>query len=82
LTAVARWRFDHVITLCDKVREYARDHGLATTMHWSLPDPSAAGDGDGDGDGATYQGFDCAATELVSRIDFLLPVLNAGARKR
>ena len=80
LTAVARWRFDHVITLCDKVREYARDHGLATTMHWSLPDPSAAGDGDGDGDGD--QGFDCVATELDNRIDFLLPVLNAGARKR
>lgn len=78
LTAVARRRFDHVITLCDKVREYARDHDLATTMHWSLPDPSAAGDGDN----TTYQGFDCVATELGSRIDFLLPVLNAGARKR
>jgi protein-tyrosine-phosphatase len=35
LAAVARRRFDHVITLCDRVREYARD------------DPSAAADGAG-----------------------------------
>jgi protein-tyrosine-phosphatase len=68
LAAVVRQRFDHVITLCDRVREYARDHGLATTMHWSLPDPSAAG-----GDG--YQEFHRVASELNSRIGFLLPVL-------
>jgi protein-tyrosine-phosphatase len=71
LTAVARRRFDYVITLCDKVREYARDHGLATTMHWSLPDPSAAADSDR----ASYPEFRRVASELNSRIDFLLPVL-------
>ena len=71
LTAVARRRFDHVITLCDKVREYARDHGLATTMHWSLPDPSAAADSDRD----SYPEFRRVASELDSRIEFLLPVL-------
>jgi protein-tyrosine-phosphatase/DNA-binding transcriptional ArsR family regulator len=69
LAAVARRRFDHVITLCDRVREYARDHGLATTMHWSLPDPSAAADGAG------YQEFQRVASELNNRIEFLLPVL-------
>jgi protein-tyrosine-phosphatase/DNA-binding transcriptional ArsR family regulator len=71
LTAVARRRFDHVITLCDKVREYARDHGLAPTMHWSVPDPSAAADSDR----ASYPEFRYVASELNSRIDFLLPVL-------
>ena len=71
LTAVGRRHFDHVITLCDKVREYARDHGLATTMHWSLPDPSAAGASDR----ASYPEFRCVASELNSRIEFLLPVL-------
>jgi protein-tyrosine-phosphatase len=71
LAAVVRGRFDHVITLCDRVREYARDHGVATTMHWSLPDPSAAGDGDR----ARYQEFHRVASELNNRIDFLLPVL-------
>ena len=68
LTAVARRRFDYVITLCDKVREYANDHGLVTAMHWSLPDPSAAG---------SYREFRCVAGELSTRIEFLLPVLAA-----
>jgi protein-tyrosine-phosphatase/DNA-binding transcriptional ArsR family regulator len=71
LTAVARRRFDYVITLCDKVREYAHDHGLPTTMHWSLPDPSAAADRDRD----SYPEFRRVASELDSRIEFLLPVL-------
>jgi protein-tyrosine-phosphatase len=71
LTAVARRRFDYVITLCDKVREYTRDHGLATTMHWSLPDPSAGADSDR----ASYPEFRRVASELNSRIEFLLPVL-------
>jgi protein-tyrosine-phosphatase len=74
LTAVvARRSFDYVITLCDKVREYARDHGVATTMHWSLPDPSAAADSDR----ASFPEFRCVAGELDSRIDFLLSVLDA-----
>ncbi|HEY3994867.1 MAG TPA: ArsR family transcriptional regulator [Mycobacterium sp.] len=73
LTAVARRRFDYVITLCDKVREYAIDRGVTTTMHWSLPDPSAvAGSGR-----ASYAEFDRLATELDIRIEFLLPVLSA-----
>src|SRR5262249_20704055 len=71
LTAVARRRFDYVITLCDKVREYARDHGVATTTHWSLPDRPAAADSDR----SSYPEFRRVATELSNRIDFLLPVL-------
>lgn len=72
LTAVARRRFDCVITLCDRVREYAFDHGVTTTMHWSLPDPSVAG----------YREFGRVAIELDERIDFLLPVLDAYPRGR
>ncbi len=75
LAAVYRRRFDQVITLCDKVREYARDHGLATTMHWSLPDPSTAADSDR----GSYPEFRRVASELNSRIDFLLPVLARAA---
>jgi ArsR family transcriptional regulator, arsenate/arsenite/antimonite-responsive transcriptional repressor / arsenate reductase (thioredoxin) len=78
LTALARRNFDHVITLCDKVREYARDHGLATTMHWSLPDPAAAADDDR----ASYPEFRRVASELNTRIDFLLPALATGPRAR
>lgn len=65
LAAVSRRRFDCVITLCDKVREYARDHDLATTMHWSLPDPSAAGGG--------YPQFSRVAGELSRRVEFFVP---------
>lgn len=72
LTAVAGRRFDCVITLCDKVREYAHDHDLATTMHWSLPDPSAG----------RYPEFERVANELDDRIEFLLPVLDAYPRRR
>lgn len=71
LAAVSRRRFDCVITLCDKVREYARDHDLATTMHWSLPDPSAAG--------AEYPQFRYVASELSRRVDFFVPGLSARA---
>lgn len=75
LTAIARRRFDYVITLCDKVREFPRDDHSATAMHWSLPDPSAAADNNR----ASYRQFRRVATELNTRIEFLLPVLAQGA---
>jgi protein-tyrosine-phosphatase/DNA-binding transcriptional ArsR family regulator len=79
LIAVARRHFDYVITLCDKVREYAGDHGVATTMHWSLPDPSAAAASDRASYEASYPEFRRVASELDSRIEFLLPVLARAA---
>jgi protein-tyrosine-phosphatase len=59
--------FDYVITLCDKIRAIQRDHGSAVTMHWSLPDPSAAAATDA----ASYPEFQRVARELESRINFL-----------
>ena len=67
LTAVAERRFDYVITLCDKIREFPHEHGSAAAMHWSLPDPSAGSAG--------YRQFRRVAAELDTRIGFLLPVL-------
>lgn len=67
LDALTGRRFDHVITLCDRIREIPRDHGPAATAHWSLPDPSAAGDTDR----ATYPEFRRVAKELDTRIAFL-----------
>jgi ArsR family transcriptional regulator, arsenate/arsenite/antimonite-responsive transcriptional repressor / arsenate reductase (thioredoxin) len=67
LDAVAGRRFDHVITLCDKIREIPRDHGSAATTHWSLSDPSASGADDR----ATYPEFRSVAKELDTRIGFL-----------
>lgn len=59
--------FEYVITLCDKIREIPRDHGSAITMHWSLPDPSAAGATDA----ASYPEFQRVARELDARIRYL-----------
>lgn len=59
--------FDYVITLCDKIREIPRDHGAAVTMHWSLPDPSAAAANDA----ASYPAFQRVASEIESRIRYL-----------
>ena len=49
LSSLARRRFDHVITLCDKAREASPEfpHHPKRT-HWSIPDPTAAsGDREG-----------------------------------
>jgi hypothetical protein len=40
-------------------------------VHWSLPDPAAGADTPR----AAYAGFDRLATELSTRVRFLLPVL-------
>jgi ArsR family transcriptional regulator, arsenate/arsenite/antimonite-responsive transcriptional repressor / arsenate reductase (thioredoxin) len=78
LTAIAQRRFDYVITLCDKVREFPRDDHRATAVHWSLPDPSAAADSNR----ASYRQFRGVANELDTRIRFLLPVLAHHAHTR
>jgi ArsR family transcriptional regulator, arsenate/arsenite/antimonite-responsive transcriptional repressor / arsenate reductase (thioredoxin) len=71
LTAVTRRRFDHVITLCDKVYEFVRENGPAPTMHWSLPDPAASDASDQ----TRYRQFRSMANEIDTRIQYLLPVL-------
>jgi protein-tyrosine-phosphatase/DNA-binding transcriptional ArsR family regulator len=65
LDTVARRRFDHVITLCDKAREACPefDHH-PRRAHWSIPDP------------AGYRRFRHTATEIDTRIRHLLPVLT------
>ncbi len=76
LRRFSRSHFDHVITLCDRVREvcpeFPRDPVLA---HWSIPDPAL----DGDADDASYPAFERTAQELESRIGFLLPQLMPSA---
>jgi protein-tyrosine-phosphatase/DNA-binding transcriptional ArsR family regulator len=58
-------RFDHVITLCDRVKEVCPQFdGGRLPLHWSIPDPSR--------DPAGQSAFDRLADELTERIGFFL----------
>lgn len=83
LDACAGRRFDYVISLCDKAREARPDfsrlgHEPADPdvpvqprrMHWSIADPSLAGDTD-------YAAFQRTAADIDNRIRYLLPVITA-----
>jgi ArsR family transcriptional regulator, arsenate/arsenite/antimonite-responsive transcriptional repressor / arsenate reductase (thioredoxin) len=75
----ARARFDHVITLCDKVKEICPDFpGLPTTAHWSVPDPVSEGATDEE----TYAAFQGLAEELEGRVNLLLAQISAQQRER
>ncbi len=74
LSSFAAERFDYVITLCDRVREVCPEFpGHPGYIHWSIPDPAAAGGSDED----TYPAFERLAAELDTRIGFLLAAVSA-----
>jgi ArsR family transcriptional regulator, arsenate/arsenite/antimonite-responsive transcriptional repressor / arsenate reductase (thioredoxin) len=74
LSQFAGQRFDHVITLCDKVREVCPEFpGHPGYIHWSIPDPAAAG---GDEE-ATWPAFRQTAAEVETRVVYLLAGLGA-----
>ena len=65
-------RFDHVISLCDKVREICpKFSGHPEPVHWSILDPADTSVGDNAGD-AALRGI---ARDLDTRIRCLMPVL-------
>lgn len=75
-SVLAGQRFDYVVSLCDRVREVCPDFaGPPELIHWSIPDPSAAG---GTGAG-TYPVFRALAADLETRIRFLLSLISANA---
>ena len=60
-----------MITLCDKVREVCPElPGDPEPIHWSIPDPAAAGTGE-----ASYAAFRAVAADLHSRIGFLIQAI-------
>jgi protein-tyrosine-phosphatase/DNA-binding transcriptional ArsR family regulator len=72
LDAVRHERFDHVVSLCDRVREVCPTFpGEPPTIHWSIADPAAEPGTDAE----TYPAFERTAAELERRIRFLLPRL-------
>jgi protein-tyrosine-phosphatase len=65
-------RFDHVITLCDKVREICPEFPHhPRRAHWSIPDPVTTDRAGNPG----YQAFRDTAAEINARVRHLLPVL-------
>jgi ArsR family transcriptional regulator, arsenate/arsenite/antimonite-responsive transcriptional repressor / arsenate reductase (thioredoxin) len=72
-------RFDFVITLCDRVREVCPEFpSHPNLVHWSVPDPAL----EGPNDRASYPAFERTATELETRIGFLLRLLDEPSTTR
>ena len=67
-------RFDYVISLCDRVREVCPEFdGAPELIHWSVPDPGQESGSDEE----TLPAFERTATELATRIGFLIEAINA-----
>jgi protein-tyrosine-phosphatase/DNA-binding transcriptional ArsR family regulator len=66
-------RFDYVISLCDRVREVCPEFpGWPEPIHWSVPDPAR----EPGGDRRTLPAFERTATELCTRIGFLIATIE------
>lgn len=71
-------RFDHVITLCDKVREVCPEFpGRPTTAHWSIEDPSRTTGNRR----AARSAIRAVADDLELRMRYLLPTLHSSSTK-
>lgn len=72
-------RFDFVITLCDRVREVCPEFAAHPDLvHWSIPDPAL----EGSTERASYPAFERTASELETRIHFLLAAINEPSTRR
>lgn len=75
----SRRRFDYVITLCDKVREVCPEFpGDPRRIHWSIADPGIEEGTDEE----TYPAFQRTATEIESRVQFLLHLITRDPTRR
>ena len=76
LSEFAGQRFDYVISLCDRVREVCPEFpGGPELIHWSIPDPARNSGTDEE----TLSGFERTATELCTRIGFLIEAIEGTA---
>jgi protein-tyrosine-phosphatase len=72
-------RFDVVVTLCDRVREVCPEPPHHPDLvHWSIPDPAR----EGDSGRASLPAFERTASELETRIRFLVHQLATTAHRR
>jgi ArsR family transcriptional regulator, arsenate/arsenite/antimonite-responsive transcriptional repressor / arsenate reductase (thioredoxin) len=73
LSEFAGQRFDYVISLCDRVREVCPEFpGVPELIHWSIPDPAREPGSNAE----TLPAFERTATELCSRIGFLIEAIE------
>jgi protein-tyrosine-phosphatase/DNA-binding transcriptional ArsR family regulator len=73
LSEFARHRFDHVISLCDRVREVCPEFpGGPELIHWSIPDPAREPRSDEE----TLPAFERTAAELCTRVGFLIEAIE------
>ncbi len=73
LSEFAAEHFDYVISLCDRVREVCPElPGGPELIHWSIPDPAREPGGDEE----TLPAFEHTATELATRIGFLIEAIE------
>jgi protein-tyrosine-phosphatase/DNA-binding transcriptional ArsR family regulator len=74
LSVFADQPFDHLISLCDRVRELRpRFPGSPAVAHWSMPDPAS--------EPAEVAPFVRAADELTTRITFLLYAIDSATER-
>ena len=79
LSEFARQRFDYVISLCDRVREVCPEFPYGPELiHWSIPDPAR----EPGSDEQTLAAFERTATELGTRIRFLIQAIEATTTSR
>ena len=66
-------RFDYVISLCDRVREVCPEFpGGPALIHWSIADPAREPGSDEE----TLPAFERTATELCTRVGFLIAAIE------
>jgi protein-tyrosine-phosphatase/DNA-binding transcriptional ArsR family regulator len=79
LREFAAERLDLVISLCDRVREVCPEFpGAPELIHWSIPDPGREPGGDEE----TLPAFERTATELATRVGFLIEVIEQPTTNR
>lgn len=77
LDELAGSRFEYAVTLCDRAREACPEPVPgARTLHWSIPDPSEAGEGP-----EALAAFRAVAASLETRIRYLLAAIAAETTK-
>lgn len=79
LDRFASRKFDYVVTLCDKVREVCPEFpGGPERIHWSIAEPAL----EGETDEQSYPAFQRTASEIESRVRFLLQAIQQQPSRR